>query len=619
MTLKKETVQAVLTEHPEVWLSEWERFCLGSIAKAGRAQIASLNPLQIDDRFVEQLTPANYMTLIDLEAGVQYVSTALAEPGAFRSEVDSRLKLHQTKLKKNEARDLLPAGLRKALAANGTQTLGTLSQRGVYCELAHVLARELHGRLASGEAVCEETTLSYLCLCHYLTVWELPPKQLVAWIRRLSNVHSLAALLPGMCQYCSAEGAQVYDDIPAANLPVTPTEGALQQHSSFLQSLALEEPKIPGGAGFLHRMMDLQAPLPADLVPAATNYGINQTTIAAARDQAYRQYEYYALLFGALGALEFLLRSSSPKDTAQSRDILRVVSKNPIVTEESATFITTLYGKRGSNLRNRALHGVYFDIEARRMEIVLASGHLNHLGVSQLTLCSPSSWPEYNALAVVDMVGRISAKCAARDLDTTWVSDFMLDANELAFAEGLACDILSSMPALMQWHGQIDSFLKRVCPGLCTPLKLGLMGWSERHHSVDQFPQILFLALLLEPCIRLTLQFLGANVLERRDRALDGDTKAFGFQYKMLDADGLLSAPNVALLTEHLPEEQRPPAERTLRLAAKTRDALAHGALLSFDSGFRKAQGHLIVKSIQLLSSAAVTSPRWQRASEWTP
>jgi len=194
----------------------------------------------------------------------------------------------------------------------------------------------------------------------------------------------------------------------------------------------------------------------------------------------------------------------------------------------------------------------------------------------------------------------------------------MLDVGELTFAKGLARDILASDLALWQWHCQISAFLKRVCPGLCTPLRLGLVGWTERNHSIDQFPQILFLALLLEPCIRLTLQFLGAEVLEQRDQALNGDAKAFGFQYKMLDADGLLTAPNLLLLTQHLPEQERPLAEQTLRLATKTRDALAHGAVMSFDNDFRKAQGHLVVKSIQLLSSAAAASPRWERTPEWS-
>ena len=197
-----------------------------------------------------------------------------------------------------------------------------------------------------------------------------------------------------MCQYCSAQGAQVYRDIPAANVPVTPITGALQQYSCFLQSLALEVPQIADGRGLAHRIMDLQAPLPPDLVPAATRYGLDQNIIAAERDQAYRQYEYYALLFGGLGALEFLLRSTSSEDIAKSRDILRVVRDHPNLTEELATSLNSLYGKRESNLRNRALHGVYLDIEARRMELVLASGHLSHLGAPPLTLLSLSSWPE---------------------------------------------------------------------------------------------------------------------------------------------------------------------------------------------------------------------------------
>ncbi|MBT4820389.1 MAG: hypothetical protein HOJ57_17300 [Lentisphaerae bacterium] len=621
MTLKEQTVRAVLREKRDLWFSEWKRFCLASIAEAGRAQIASLNPLQIDDGFVEQLAPAKYAALIDLDAGVQSVSTALTESGAFRSEVNSRLKSHGTKLKRNEAEKFLPAGLRQVLSANATRTLGTLTQHDVYCGLADLLAKEMHGKLAAGEVLCEETKLSYLCLCHYLTVWELLPKQLLACIRHLSGVHTIGALLLGMCQYCSAEGAQVYEAIPAANRPVTPITGALQQRSCFLQSLAHEAPQIAGGQGFLHRMVDdLQAPLPADLVPAATNYDLNKRTIIAeARDQAYRQYEYYALLFGGLGALEFLLRSSCPEDVARSRDVLKVVRKNDILTEELAAGLNTLYGKRESNLRNRALHGVYFDIEARRMEIVLASGHLNHLGVPQLTLSCSSSWPEYNALAVVDLAGRFGASCVLGDLDTAWASDFMLDVSEISFAKGLACDILASVPALAQWHCQIGAFLKRVCPALCTPMKLGLTGWSDRNHSIDQFPRMLLLALLLEPCIRMTLQFLGADVLEQRDQALDGGAKAFGFQYKMLDSEGLLAAPNLALLTQHLPEEQRPLAEQTLVLATKTRDALAHGAVMSFSDDFRTAQGHLVVKSIQLLSSAAAASPRWERTPGWPP
>ena len=69
----------------------------------------------------------------------------------------------------------------------------------------------------------------------------------------------------------------------------------------------------------------------------------------------------------------------------------------------------------------------------------------------------------------------------------------------------------------------------------------------------------------------------------------------------MLDHRGLLHNDNVQFLTQHLDESEAAVARRTLQLAAKCRNAYAHGAVTELTDNVHTLYGHVVLKAVQLL------------------
>ena len=75
----------------------------------------------------------------------------------------------------------------------------------------------------------------------------------------------------------------------------------------------------------------------------------------------------------------------------------------------------------------------------------------------------------------------------------------------------------------------------------------------------------------------------------------------YRIQYKMMDDNGLLAQQNIDWLTRNLSPTEQSMAERVLRLAAKCRNAVAHGAIVRYTDDLRGTYSHVVVKAMQLV------------------
>jgi hypothetical protein len=607
MTGKEQLVRQVLENHPELWQAPWRAYCLSVLADAARNSIACLSPFQLIPTFSRLDDPAFRADAVNLECAVTDVVAVLAEPGSLREKVDGMLAAHSSRLRSREVAGVASQCVREHLMsveANGV--LASVRPAEVYRALAHKLAAELHRRVTAGEDMSENELLTMLLLMNYLCVWELPAGKLAGWIsQQAAGPTGIRGVLLGLPGLCGPDGLAEAPPSPPLTMPRgISIPAALAAQSCLLASVQHESARIADGQGFMHRVCGLNEPLFENATAALQQRGISIGDWAWFRDDAYRQYEYYSLLFSAVAGIEFLVRSCSPTSSAGTGDVPALVDGLRATLGDSlALEITGVFDSDRLNLRNRAVHGVFLDIEARRLERAMASGRLEHLGVRQLVLTNASLMPESVASYVVQLLDRVAAALACQTLGTGWVSEFIPAPHEMAFAHGLHCDVLQSSGAAEAWPAQISAFLRHACPCLNSPLRLGMSGWFAREGGVGAVPSIAFLCLLLEPAIRMVLGRLGVPVIQRSpQRTGCGDT-VYHFQYHMLDDRGLLSPGNLDMLTRHLAEGEREAAKRTLRLAAKTRDAVAHGAVLQMTEDFRIAQGHLVIKAIQLLST----------------
>src|ERR1700691_4636577 len=76
------------------------------------------------------------------------------------------------------------------------------------------------------------------------------------------------------------------------------------------------------------------------------------------------------------------------------------------------------------------------------------------------------------------------------------------------------------------------------------------------------------------------------------------------FRYKMLDQRELGAPRILNRLVDTVKAGERQNAKEVLLLAARIRDAVAHGAIMRFDTEGGLAMGHLLVKAIQCLVEA---------------
>ena len=606
MSGKSKLLSEILDRNPKLWTELWIDYSAYILAVIARGFITKLYPLKVEPNFSEIDNSAFRIERVDYKKGCAFIAESLSNSEELRNACKDVLDKFSIKLRKHEINSIVEIYLSdKAMVA--VSELTQLHTGLIYKHLSFIIEKELFLRLIINENINQKELLNILLIINCLRSWGFPAKYFSKQISLCSRPElCLGANLVGIPSTISESNLSVsnnFIETPYKDISIRPE---IRNMSCLLTSVENESRMINSRAGFVHRDLNLDAPLTSENAESATRLGLVKDKTSQFRTLAYNQYEYYSLIFNSLSCIEFLIRSYSNDPASDEKDIpslaanIRVLLGDDIVECINNTF------SDGTNLRNRVMHGAFFDVESQRFDLVLNTDLLNHLGVSQRK-CSNTDFPENISNYLVQLIERIALKLDPSLSSLAWIEKFKYTDDDIYFARHLYCDILQGLDVAMTWNKKIHDHINATCPFLSTPIKLGLVGWFKDKKgaaSVELLPPLSFLFLLYEPLLRITLLRKGVDVLQYSKANILGNP-AFCFKYKMLDESGLMSKENQDLLTKHLNSKEKTNALKTLELAQKARNAFAHGAITQIDENVHVLQGHIMIKSIQLLVEAS--------------
>lgn len=374
--------------------------------------------------------------------------------------------------------------------------------------------------------------------------------------------------------------------------------------SELYGGLVHELQLVNRNAGAVHQILDAARPAPTGFVGTPAQF-------TAIRSAGYSLYEWTAIGYMALAAMEQLLRA-----WAQSLGVSHFKNGRPSswndwsalvpLSGTTRSLVDEMYEPTSTNIRNRVMHGGLLEVEANAMEVTMrAAGNVGAAWATTFPAQSPFL-PGNIAQHCLRALAAVEAE-APNTLSTSdrgWESAIALTRSEIKWGyRDVYCDFLSADGDAYRWR--LFRYLDAVIPAAATFAKVGFHGWisdglrlSSRH-----FVQHIYLALTFETLYRATAQLLNQPVLQVSRKA-----GVLRVQYRMLDErpGSLYEEPFVLRLLGHLADCDRPLARRVLDLAIKARNALAHGACVDFDDERWKGEGHIFVKAIQLLMEAGL-------------
>jgi hypothetical protein len=378
--------------------------------------------------------------------------------------------------------------------------------------------------------------------------------------------------------------------------------------SQLLDSVADESAKIPAAQGFaLLAIGDSIRTQKPQIPEEDARRGITEKMVIDSRIFRYQQYEYSALSLSAIAAAEFCLRSAAEASPALGLDA-RYSTKFDIIDalglpDPVKTPLLTIFASSGPNFRNRSLHGGFLEIESRRTEITMYSGHGAPIGVPWIDLDADPYIPRNAAAVALDALGKLDAALAPKGLvhagTTTWAQHFQLGAADRAFAAALHDPTLALLSK--ERENVVVPYVREAFPCLSIPVQLGLFGWKKAAHGTSLIQLFAFQAVMLEPVMRLIAHAAGFPIF-RRGRS--GDIRVV--RYRMLDENGFLAEDILKWVEAGLPAAEQADARRTIGVAVRRRDAFAHGAITAFDDATRRAYGAAAAKALHLVITAAM-------------
>lgn len=602
MTRSESIVHETYAKHPDLWEKAWQKEVIRQLAQAAKGGLTSVNPIRYGSQVAALGNPAARATFVKNEIS-SIIEELVASQGQFRL-------LLRKAFEDSDVGVLSGAKLRPILESLVSQSLNTpkssaiviaVSEHEVYSELANLLSAEVHGMAASGNPPDEPLALNYSLLVYHLRRWRIPFARLGTAIGELDQgpLGVRGHLISIQNRHRPENNS---DDFLPPIVPFIPAtfSSKIKAQSDIFGVVESESKTIPAGAGFFHRAMPISNPVNSTLL---AKYPIaNQEIGEEGRKLFYPQYEHTALLFMSLAGIEFLLRSFCPASSAPDEAPTKVIDLHPSLPVPLRDQLLSLCATEGWNIRNRCMHGSFFEIEGRREDLARGSGiH----GVPNVDLSNDGSLPENVSALVLQALAALTRHFDAVTIpaSTNWTQHFLLTPTELAEANQVYCDILQSVESAKAWRVHIRDYVREVTPCISTPVQWGIMTWVANGALHDAIPGFYFLALFFEPLLRLTLHLAGRPILQRSTSKNTAD-RVYRIQYLMLDSNGLLSPSNVTWLTDHLDSTEKSTAERVLHLAMKCRDAFAHGAVFRFTEDIRTAYGHMLVKAIQLVVEA---------------
>lgn len=607
MTRSERIVHETYSEHPDLWEGAWKKEVIRQLAQTAKEGMILASPIHVGPK-IEALADAASRAVLVKNQSLPIIEELAASQSQFRTLLAQAFENSGVgNLSRTQLRSILETLVSQSLTTpQSSAIVSSVSEHDVYSALADMLSVELYGIANSATHPDESVLLNYALLVYHLRRWHTPFAKLKNSLVEFDQcpVGLRGHLISIQNRHRSAKNS---DDflLPIVEFVPAAFSSTLKAQSDIFEVLESESRNIPAGAGFFHRAMPISKLVDPALL--ARSEVATQAMAEEWRRLVYPQFEHTALLFMSLAGIEFLLRSFCPVILAPNEEPIRVIASYPNLPDLLRDQLINICTREGWNVRNRCMHGSFFEIEGRREDLIRASGILQNHGVPTLDLTRDGSLPpNVSALALQTLHG------LANHLDgssmpflTNWTQYFLLSSAELTEAGQVYCDILQSAEAAEAWRKHVRDYVREVAPSISTALQWGIMAWVARGAVNDAVPGFYFLNLLFEPLLRLTLHLAGISVLQC-SMSTDKDGHLCRIQYSMLDSRGLLSPANVAFLTDHLSASEKAVAERVLQLATKCRNAVAHGAISQFTDEIRSIYGHILVKAIQLVVEAGV-------------
>jgi hypothetical protein len=599
-------LEALVGSHAQIWKGVWSRYVTERLAEHAYGYIDFATG-QVRQHFLELDDPVKRSDLVKNDSVA--VRDCVELFMKCRADLDAIFSDRGIRRKSNiQLRTLLDQGGVIATLINGPSSnavLISITGKNIWGALAHQIARAIHSQ-ESAEGRDEEWMLwNKLLLSRFFYACQLSSAQQV-----LGQLGSLVRGFhgPRSCLLAITERVN-QDGILDPSLPVVsghssssspPLKGS--HLSDLIGAIQYEHGQMLRGTGIVHRTADPNAPT---LIPTSLRRILTSSQLKVLRDRAYRQHEAAILCYGALSAIEQMLRSlashvgirhlksnGTPKSVGQWLDDPRLRLNEGLLDR-----LRELYSADGANLRNRALHAGLLETSSRSLDVILAA---YSFGTAPVQPQDP-----YIAENLLNLflrhLGDLDAHIVGNGVSSTdfgWATNLWLSNEEVDFGHRLSCDVLRRDES-EAWRIQLFSFIDRSLPCIATYARMAWLGWMESFQRHDSVISFLAWGIVFEALYRQTLHVIGFDVIQRSQ--VNG--KDWMFQYRMLETGlhGLCSPEAMAALVEVLRPEERAIAERTVTLAVKTRNALSHGALVLHTEDGHLGAGHLFIKATQLL------------------
>ncbi|MBI1374265.1 MAG: hypothetical protein GC159_16235 [Phycisphaera sp.] len=490
--------------------------------------------------------------------------------------------------------------------ANSTAVITTTNLVLVWRRVAHRIATEVHSTESSAQPDSDWLVQNKLLMAEFFFCTELDSGRLVSdrLNRASESIHGPRGGLIRMLSLVSEEGVRDRHveqwggawRVPAVAVP----------NDLFLDAVHQEAADLPQGEGLMHRILDKDGPVG---LPVGNNLGVTVEHVKQGRKLMYRQYESCVLTYMTLGAIERLLRAA-----AQQQGIQHTTPDRPIPVLQwlnqlgltSHDEVQYLWDAEQSNFRNQAMHGSLLDVESKRQEVSLQQ-RIEAIPESGRPLGTDPYVPEHIAARCLDCLSQLAQELQTRHIsavDFSWQSQQWLTPDEIDFGSHLHCDFLDGYALAEAWRSHIAAFVRTCMPCMSIFTQTGVYGWVRGYDQRDSFLLFMVWGIVFEALYRSTAQLCGIPVLQRS--RYQGTYRRF--QYCMLDeTEAGLARPEVMdRLLEHIESNDRDNARTTLSLAIKARNAMCHGSVPQFNEHLHLAVGHLYLKSVQTLMTAAL-------------
>lgn len=386
------------------------------------------------------------------------------------------------------------------------------------------------------------------------------------------------------------------DDAPPSPIAHAPRPLASSSQSSIVQALESTESDVRSGNGFFYEYMkNIEDTL----------YMRNCASL----------YEYTLLAYLATSSIEQLIRGYAQhegikhlKPNGEPIGVNRLIKEDvfPAFSTDTNRSILELFDTSGPNLRNRMMHGLLLDSESKWDETAAAAtGHLPR-SVWESDPFRPQNIFAacYSVLAQIDT--DLYRSGVVSKLAFSWTRDLLPSTTDIAFASGLSSDLIREsnegrLDDANSWVERLDRYAERFMPCLQHFATAAILGWYQ-NPSNKSLSRFCGFALTFEAVYRLTVHLLGFEVLQKsRRKGSSGKCEQLNFQTQMLDSRGIQSQLILDAIVSHVPMEQRDEALRCLSISIQTRNAFAHGAILSLPEQTKDALGNAFYKSLQTL------------------